>query len=111
MNQHTPGPWIANGYDVRQDALRHGGRMIAYCGPSHTPAAEYPAQCRSQDEANARLIAAAPELLNRLYLVLPYLEDLRDSEAKSKSPTYKPGVLKKMVADTAAAIAKAEGRA
>jgi hypothetical protein len=49
----TPTPWIANGYDIRQDARPHGGRMIAYFGPHHTAAHEYPAQCRREDEANA----------------------------------------------------------
>ena len=59
---HTPGPWEANGYDVRQPR----GRYIAYCGPSHTPDDVYPKSCKIEDEANARIIAAAPELLNVL---------------------------------------------
>lgn len=52
----TPDTWIADGYDVKQ----RGGRMIAYCGPHHTPAHEYPQSCRLQDEENAQWIAAAP---------------------------------------------------
>ena len=55
MNR-TPDTWIAEGYDVKQS----GGRMIAYCGPRHTSAHEYPKSCRLQDEENARWIAAAP---------------------------------------------------
>ena len=51
----TPDPWIADGYDLRQ---KHG-RMIAYFGPHHTPADEYPLSCRLQDEANAQWVAAA----------------------------------------------------
>lgn len=61
----TPGPWKADGYHVRQSGAR-GTRMIAdvcYTGPHHTPPEEYPKSCRLADEANARLIAAAPELL------------------------------------------------
>jgi hypothetical protein len=50
---HTPGPWEADGYDVRQ----RGGRYIGYFGPHHTPAHEYPKSCRLEDEANARLCA------------------------------------------------------
>ena len=59
MSTPTPGPWIADGYDVRQTH----GRMIAYCGPHHTPADEYPLSCRLQDEANAQWVAAAPAAL------------------------------------------------
>lgn len=51
----TPDPWIADGYDLRQK----NGRMIAYFGPHHTPADEYPLACRLQDEANAQWVAAA----------------------------------------------------
>jgi hypothetical protein len=64
----TPGPWVADGYDVRQSGS-NGSRMVAaicYTGPLHTPASEYPKSCRLQDEANARLIAAAPDLLEAL---------------------------------------------
>jgi hypothetical protein len=62
---HTPGPWKADGYHVRQ-AGTTGTRIIAdvcYTGPHHTPPEEYPKSCRLADEANARLIAASPELL------------------------------------------------
>jgi hypothetical protein len=61
MNR-TPDTWIAEGYDVKQS----GGRMIAYCGPHHTPAHEYPKSCRVQDEENARWIAAAPARIAEL---------------------------------------------
>lgn len=58
MSKHTPGPWrfIANhpgcipAFDIR-DAE---GMMVAYLGHTRTP---------GQAEANARLIAAAPDLL------------------------------------------------
>jgi len=61
MNR-TPDTWIADGYDVKQ----RGGRMIAYCGPHHTPDQEYPESCRLQDEANARWIAYAPARIAEL---------------------------------------------
>lgn len=65
-DKHTPGPWKADGYHVRQSGQR-GTRMIAdvcYTGPHHTPPEEYPASCRIVDIANANLIAAAPDLLS-----------------------------------------------
>lgn len=52
----------------------------------------------------------APDLLYQLYMVLPYLEQLRDDEAESPKPLYKQGVLATLVKDTLAAIAKAEAR-
>jgi hypothetical protein len=70
--KHTPGPWIADRYDVRQSGST-GSRMVAaicYTGPLHTPASEYPKSCRLQDEANARLIASAPEMLAALEMAL-----------------------------------------
>jgi hypothetical protein len=39
---------------------------VCYTGPHHTHPAEYPKSCRLADEANARLIAAAPEMLEAL---------------------------------------------
>ena len=71
MSGHTKGPWVAKGYDVRQV----GARMVAYTGPSHTPPEEYPKGCRLQDEANARLIAAAPDLLEALETVISEVGD------------------------------------
>ena len=71
MSKHTPGPWEANGYHIRQRIT--GSRSIAevaYTGPHHTPPHEYPKSCRLVDEANARLIAAAPDLLEALEAIM-----------------------------------------
>jgi len=50
----------------------------------------------------ARLMSAAPELLDALYIALPFVEDHEDSEV------YKPGVVKDAVKKIRAAIASAE---
>ena len=66
MKKFTLGPWKADGYNVRQSG-KLGTRMIAdvcYTGPHHTPPNEYPKSCKIVDEANARLIAASPDLLD-----------------------------------------------
>lgn len=71
MSKHTLGPWEANGYHIRQRVT--GTRSIAevaYTGPHHTPPHEYPKSCRLVDEANARLIAAAPDLLEALEAIM-----------------------------------------
>ena len=73
----TPGPWKADGYHVRQSGQR-GTRMIAdvcYTGPHHTPPDEYPKSCRIADESNARLISAAPEMLDALVKIDSALSD------------------------------------
>ena len=57
--QHTPGPWEAIGASVHSD-----GREIV-CGLHNTRSAE-----DAERRANARLIAAAPELLAALEQVV-----------------------------------------
>jgi len=61
MNEvNTPGPW-----EVRQkDCVYAGHRLIADC--EKTAHANRPAPPNEEDMANARLIAAAPELLEVL---------------------------------------------
>ena len=67
MNAHTPAPWYALAEGVTDAAI--GYRAIidsdgdTVCNPS------------PMGEANARLIAAAPDLLNALDGLLDYLRD------------------------------------
>jgi len=59
---HTPGPWTTGGYYIKAD---DGKRLIADLAMSMG--------CVSLDDeglANARLIAAAPEMLEMLHRVL-----------------------------------------
>jgi hypothetical protein len=51
---------------------------------------------------DARLIAAAPDLLDALYLALPFVEDHEGSEI------YKPGAVAEAIRKIRAAIDKAE---
>ena len=64
MSKHTPGPWYATGKLTRYVEARIDGGLIqevAACGPTKADGGYGP-----QQEANARLIAAAPELLEAL---------------------------------------------
>ena len=69
MTTHTPGPWIKAKYKVRTA----GGDLIAHTRPT--------GEGSSDDEANARLIAAAPALLAALGGLLAVMsEPARGSE-------------------------------
>lgn len=64
MNKHTPGDWYVTGEMTRYINVRIGGGLIqevASCGPTEADGGYGP-----QQEANARLIAAAPDLLEAL---------------------------------------------
>ena len=55
MTTHTPGPWTLEGYPLTEPSnvritSKHGTICNIY-------------DCSTEDEANARLIAAAPEML------------------------------------------------
>ena len=52
-NQHTPGPWHQWGHSIIGADANHNGRAVAKVG-DYTPAI---------NQANALLIAAAPDLL------------------------------------------------
>lgn len=55
MNKHTPAPWTVN--PKAKTNIRHGNLTIANCSSTHDGS-------RAEEEiANAKLIAAAPELL------------------------------------------------
>ena len=90
---YTPGPW-----DVEPKGSRHfidgaDGLTVAYLDRAGV-------RERSEIEANARLIASAPELIEALEAVLPDLEHY--------VATHGPGPDKRLAA-ARAAIAKARG--
>lgn len=71
--EHTPGPWrVAN--DQECDAFF----IQIISGPKKDIAIVYLAVEDSHGEANARLIAAAPELLDALRLLLEHSESFHD---------------------------------
>ena len=101
MSKHTPGPWLRDGRTVY--ALQHGGWRKGeelLVNRFFTHIQRVPDCTDEEAEANARLIAAAPELLEALKdLVRRY-----DPYAMT-GPTEGERVL----AQAEAAIAKAEG--
>ena len=88
MSKHTPGPWAAN------KPTQSNGRAEVYAGPMLVAQAfnwMLDAEGDEQCWADARLIAAAPELLEALKLALSIIGFGKEHDAIS------------------AAIAKAEG--
>lgn len=62
MSNHTPGPWRLNGYQVeRGEGI---ARTIATVAPRRQIGTDYAAPDADTAMANARLIAAAPDLLD-----------------------------------------------
>lgn len=97
---HTPGPWVTLPEEVdkpyiRIRGTRPGGRYKV--ANVITPVYEGVHE-READEtrANARLIAAAPELLEALRAVLPYLTDGEDAgdEATQLAPIARTAIQK-----------------
>lgn len=100
--KHTPGPWWLG--TPRKDGY------ISVSGNKHDDLARVVWQmeddryCRSnspEQEANARLIAAAPDLLEALIEALPYVESCEYDNG------YKLGAVAKVVRNMNAAILKA----
>ncbi|AGZ17497.1 hypothetical protein X824_gp023 [Escherichia phage 4MG] len=63
MSKHTPGPWSNDGTEVGTGIL-HEIKIAKCCLVGY-----------EETRANARLIAASPEMLELLELSLPYLND------------------------------------
>jgi len=93
VHAQAAAPWLID-YNVEGHGIGYRAIVDAdgftVCNPS------------PMGEANARLIIAAPDLLDALYLALPFVEDHEDSNF------YKAGAVAKALATIRAAIAKAE---
>ena len=92
--KHTPGPWT-NGVMVGVSGAHKAGLDLAFIT---SPLESRRAEC----EANARLIAAAPDLLESLQLAVEYLAEWH-SELPEHVGDNEPGVMAKFHAVIAAA--------
>jgi len=93
MNKHTPGPWqvtMLHGEPARAVTNRDNV-LVADCYPDTHEDLQLP----QSYQANARLIAAAPEMLEALHAMLDEHADCKGCDASDLA---------------FAAIAKAEGR-
>ncbi len=104
--KHRHGPWHC------EQKLNGGGMPIPYSWEVSASVEPPPGNgideafvwiADTSTEANARLIAAAPELLEALLMALPYVECELDSDA------YDMGTEDRVISQIRAAIAKATG--
>ena len=101
---HTPGPWTCTiddeGFNVFQDDPKHPGNGDHIMCIAGNP----------ESEANARLIAAAPELLAALRDTLESLE-CHEQDCQRDGLKNAAKAARRQIDAARAAIAKAEGRA
>jgi hypothetical protein len=105
MTQHTPGPWATSkgaygALHVGPAKLDHPGREAAQY------AAERGRDLLAQREADAALIAAAPDMLARLNSIIDTIETLGDATGH-----HLTNAIYDIGRDARAAIAKAKGGA
>jgi hypothetical protein len=95
--QHTPGPWENHKWNCEEHQISAKGGTIALVSHSHTLVSE------AEADANARLIAAAPDLLAALRDVLAHtgMEIITEEDQIRWTSVLE---------DAKAAIAAAEGR-
>lgn len=98
---HTPGPWkVKSDYNV----FGVGGRLVANSG-GHSGSVR-PEEIHEENKANARLIAAAPELLEAAKRAQELISSAIDLEYVSGKPGDPAAVIWR---ELDAAITKAEG--
>jgi len=99
---HTAGPWFIS-YSENPDVYRGQEHLMIVDEPTHTCVADI--ETKTEAEANACLIAAAPELLERAKM------SLADAEEALAHPEKVAGYNWQSIADDIRMIiAKAEGR-
>ena len=79
MSTHTPGPWVASPFgDCAYEIVNEVGTAIAEVDGAHEDSARI--------EANANLIAAAPELLAALLALADRVAVVIESDADDGKP-------------------------
>lgn len=87
--QHTPGPWKASWTHRINNGRRTGTHVVMREGSVNEHYWIPQFEGGEEDEANARLIAAAPELLE----ALKKINSLLDDEFQSKDELVPPSIV------------------
>ena len=88
-NKHTPGPWFWHygiDGDTKMDVLTSSTSKVCDFGDCET---YYPIEGTPPNEADAKLIAAAPELLEALIEVVAISDRKHDAWDKAKAAIKK----------------------
>ena len=105
MSSHTPGPWRydtdPNGWEFRIAQGDDAPYTPGYSDVAHFAVNTVRGESRDTQEANARLIAAAPDLLAALEAIWPFVEE---DDGGFATPQYQAAI-----DQVRAAIAKARG--
>ena len=96
-NKHAPGPWRVGGDDA-STVIGETGNVVAECCGYSDRATDAYQRRKGGRESNARLIAAAPELLAACTRALGFVDSMPDNDNVGLADCLR------------AAIAKAEGR-
>jgi len=107
--QHTPGPWSVAGEsynDHEAYVIEAGGRTICWTASSLDDAGIE--VITAEDDANADLLAAAPDLLSALEILLKHEGE---TELNAIGLELKTDALEKAICKAKSAIAKAKGTA
>lgn len=102
MTQHTPGPWNIGTKNGARVWSENGETLIADANASESLRKEI-------KKANARLIAAAPDLLEALESAWLWMENQADGQSKGGHATFDLMMLREQRDLARAAIAKATG--
>lgn len=109
QNAHTPGPWVPNKHsEATVMGGPDGGRAVASCGGYSDNRLEDSGS--SENLANARLVAAAPDLLKEARLLRCLVSSSRFQQMTVASALAELEVNTGFSHDNGAAISKAEGK-
>lgn len=97
----TPGPWTVRATDTTYEVESHDGIRVVRTSWHQRLRKPYP--LKPEARANARLIAAAPELYEELRVARDYVEDARNARlCELESVAAYPGLAKRERARLAA---------
>ena len=96
--KHTPAPWTVN--PKAKTNIRHGNLTIANCSSTHDGSRE------EEEIANAKLIAAAPDLLDEEIKNLEFLKWVASKAREFNMWSDKVQELHERISKTEAAIKK-----
>lgn len=106
--KHTQGPWRSNYPQITTQEGMALTVAVVLSREDNNPRADSAAKTKTEAEANAHLIAAAPDLLAALKLALPCVE-YAEIETASKGQNEAHDKCLSALEWIRAAIAKAEG--